>query len=453
MNVPLKRALEGIRIVEMGQLIAIPFATKMLGDMGAEVIRIESCTRMDGYRVAGFYKNDGSGEFWNRAVNFYEQNRGKQSLTLDLAQSSGIETLVELIAVSDVFVENFTPRVISNFGLEYNDLRKVKPDIIMVSSTGYGHTGPWSGFGAIGYGTEAACGLAAVTGYIDGPPSIPELPYADYTAGEHTVFAIMAALMHRAATGQGQFIDVSQTQTLTATVPEPLMDYAFNGRVTGTSGNRDDRYAPQGTYPCAGSDNWISLSVRSDHEWASLCVALDRPDWVSDPRFADGLSRFKNHDLIDTLISEVTIGWSADELQHTLQEVGVPAGAVLDGKALLFNEHLNARSFYEVVTHPESTDMPPLPYASRPWKFGETPGEIRSSAPTLGQHNQCVLSDLLGLEDSRIADMRDSGVIGTSPANPRASRQASNETLLSQGRIVRWEPDFEEQVRQRFAPE
>ena len=444
------RALDGIRIVEMGQLIAIPFATKMLGDMGAEVIRIESCTRMDGYRVAGLYENDGSGEFWNRAVNFYEQNRGKQSLTLDLTQSSGIETLIDLIAVSDVFVENFTPRVISNFGLEYDDLRKVKPDIIMVSSTGYGHTGPWSGFGAIGYGTEAACGLAAVTGYIDGPPSIPELPYADYTAGEHTVFAIMAALMHRAATGKGQFIDVSQTQTLTATVPEPLMDYAFNGRVTGTSGNRDDTYAPQGTYPCAGVDSWISLSVRSDNDWAVLCGVLERPDWVTDPRFADGLSRFDNHDFIDRLLSEVTVSWSADKLQEALQEVGVPAGAVLDGKALLFNEHLNARGFYELVSHPESTGMPPLPYASRPWKFGETPGRISSAAPTLGEHNDTVLADLLGLDNARIAAMTESGVIGTTPANPRASRQSTNETLLSQGRIVRWEPDFKEQVRRRF---
>ena len=445
------RALQGIRVVEMGQLIAIPFATKLLGDMGAEVIRIESCTRMDGYRVSGFYKNDVSGEFWNRAVNFYEQNRGKKSLTLDLAQPAGLETLVNLIAVSDVFVENFTPRVISNFGLEFDDLRKVKPDIIMVSSTGYGHTGPWSGFGAIGYGTEAACGLASITGYIDGPPSIPELPYADYTAGEHTVFAIMAALMHRAATGEGQFIDVSQTQTLTATVPEPLMDYTFNGRVTGTSGNRDERWAPQGTYPCKGDDSWISLTVRSDKEWAALCGVLKRPEWVSDLRFADGLSRIHNHDLIDTMMSEMTVHRPAGDLQYALQAAGVPAGAVLDGKALLFNQHLTDRGFYEVVTHAESTGMPPLPYAGRPWKFGETPGEIRSAAPTLGEHNREVLAALLGFDDAQIAKMKESSVIGNSPANPGASRQAANETLLAQGRIVRWEPDFEEQVKQRFS--
>ena len=447
------RVLEGVRVVEMGQLIAIPFATKMLADMGAEVIRIESCTRMDGYRVAGFYKNDGSGKFWNRAVNFYEQNRGKQSVTLDLTKTMGLEALIDLIAVSDVFAENFTPRVIGNFGLDYDDLRKVKPDIIMVSSTGYGFTGPWSGFGAIGYGTEAASGLASVTGYMDGPPSIPELPYADYTAGEHTVFAIMAALMHRTVSGEGQFIDVSQTETLSATVPEPLMDYAFNGRVSGTSGNRDDRWAPQGTYKCAGEDSWLSLTVRSDIEWTALCSVLGQETWTSNPRLADGLSRIENHDLIDRLISDVTRSRSAHELQVALQAAGVPAGAVLDGKALLFNEHLNARGFYEMVSHDDSTGMPALPYAGRPWKFEATPGEIRHAAPTLGEHNGSVLSNLLGMPVTRIEEMADSGIIGDTPANPRAARQATNEMQLAQGRIVRWEPDFEEQVRRRFGDE
>ena len=171
-------ALDGVRIVEFGQLIAIPFATKLLADMGAEVIRIESCTRVELYRASGFYDNDASGEYWNRAVNFYEQNRNKQSLTLDLTKPEGRSALLELVSVSDVFAENFTPRVIGNFGLEYEDLRKVRPDIIMVSSTGYGHTGPWSGFGAIGFGTEAASGLSSVTGYrgrTSGDPRNPVL--------------------------------------------------------------------------------------------------------------------------------------------------------------------------------------------------------------------------------------------------------------------------------------
>ena len=445
-----KMALEGVRVVEFGQLIAIPFATKLLADMGAEVIRIESCTRLDGYRVAGFYKNDASGEFWNRAVNFYEQNRNKKSLTLDLAQERAREALKDLIAVSDVFAENFTPRVIRNFGLEYEDLRRIKPDIIMVSSTGYGHTGPWSGFGAIGYGTEAASGLASVTGYRDGPPTIPELPYADYTAGEHTVFAIMAALAHRAVTGRGQFIDISQTQTLSATAPEPLMDYTFNGRVLGRQGNRDDIYAPQGAYPCDGEDSWISISVRSDGEWASLCRVLDRPEWSNDPRFASHASRVANHDALDELIGQVTTSWDARELEAKLQARGVPAGGVLDGKALLFDDHLNERGFFEVVEHPAGTNIPPLPYASRPWKFDRTPGSIRRAAPTLGEHNAEVLNCILGLSESETDAMEQDGIIGTAPVRPRATKPSSNELLLEQGRIVRSEFDFEEQVNKRF---
>ena len=445
-----KLPLSNIRVVEFGQLIAIPFATKLLADMGAEVVRIESCTRLDGYRVSGFYKNDDSGRFWNRAINFYEQNRNKQSLTLDLAQPEARETLKDLIAVSDVFAENFTPRVIANFGLDYDDLRKIKPDIIMVSSTGYGHTGPWSGFGAIGYGTEAASGLSSVTGYADGPPTIPELPYADYTAGEHTIFAIMAALAHRAVTGQGQFIDVSQTQTLSATVPEALMDYTFNGRNPARAGNRHPQYAPQGAYPCAGEDKWISVSVRSDEEWAALCDALGRPEWIADERFADATSRMLNHDALDALIADATRTRDARELQADLQARGVPAGAALDGKALLFDEHLGERGFYEVVEHPAESGIPPLPYASRPWKFEKTPGSIRRAAPMLGEHNERVLGGLLGLPDERVLAMEESGIIGTAPVNPRATRPQSNETLLRLGRIVRHEPDFEERVRRRF---
>ena len=445
-----RMALDGVRVVEFGQLIAIPFATKLLADMGAEVIRIESCTRMDGYRAAGFYKNDTSGEFWNRAVNFYEQNRNKKSLTLDLAQERGREVLRDLIAVSDVFAENFTPRVIRNFGLEYEDLRRIRPDIIMVSSTGYGHTGPWSGFGAIGYGTEAASGLSAITGYSDGPPTIPELPYADYTAGEHTVFAIMAALTRRAMTGQGQFIDISQTQTLSATAPESLMDYTYNGRTSGRSGNRDSMYAPQGVYPCAGYDSWISISVRSDEEWVSLCEGLGRPDWMDDPRFASGASRAVNHDALDDVLAESTRTRKASELQTELQARGVPAGEALDGKALLFNEHLNQRGFYEIVEHPPSSRIPPLPYASRPWKFGRTPGSIRRAAPTLGEHNTETLRDILGLSESEVDAMEESGIVGTAPVNPGVARPQSNELLLEQGRIVRAEPDFEDQIRQRF---
>ncbi len=222
--------LDGVRIVEMGQLIAVPHAIKLLADMGAEVIRIDSCVRLENYRTSSLFENSADGEYWNRSANFYEQNRNKMGLTLDLTKSEGLDTLKELIAICDVFAENFTPRVMKNFGLEYEDVRKLKPDVVMVSSTGYGHVGPWSGFGAIGYTTEASSGLAHMTGYKGGPPLTPDIPYTDYTAAEHTVYAIVAALIYRARTGKGQFIDISQSRTVSATIPEALMDYTVNGR-------------------------------------------------------------------------------------------------------------------------------------------------------------------------------------------------------------------------------
>ena len=272
--------LAGVRIVEMGQLIAIPHAVKLLGDMGAQIIRIESCARLDNYRTSSMYENRGEGRHWDRAANFYEQNRNKYSLTLELNDDDCIAALRELVSISDVFAENFTPRVMRNFKLEYEDLRQIRPDIIMVSSTGYGYTGPWADYGAIGYTTEATSGLSHISGYKDGPPVLPEIPYADYTAAEHTAFAIMAALSYRARTGKGQFIDISQSETLTSTIPEAIMDYTVNGRIPERVGNQDTLMSPHGCYPCAGDDKWIAIAVSTDEQWSALCDALGTPRMV-----------------------------------------------------------------------------------------------------------------------------------------------------------------------------
>ncbi|MCI0437513.1 MAG: CoA transferase [Chloroflexi bacterium] len=443
--------LEGVRIVEMGQLIAIPHAIKLLADMGAEVIRIDSCARLDNYRTSSLYGNSADGEYWNRAANFYEQNRNKLGITLDLTKPEGIETLRQLVSVSDVFAENFTPRVMRNFGIEYAELRRIRPDIIVVSSTGYGYTGPWSGFGAIGYTTEASSGLSHITGYEDGPPTLPELPYADYTAAEHTAFAIVAALIHRARTGRGQLIDVSQTETLSATIPEALLDYTANGRVRGRIGNGDDAMAPHGCYPCKGRDRWIAISVATDAQWRALCGALGRLEWARDARFGDGPSRLRHRDALDELLGEATRERDQMELMRALQSAGVPAGAVLDGKQLLFNEHLKARGFYEVVAHHPSTAMPPLPYASRPWKMSDAPARIRRAAPILGEHNRLVLADMLGTSEADVAALEAKGVIGYAPTHRGQPPSApSLDELKLQGRILDYELDFKERIKEEY---
>lgn len=440
----------GVRIVEMGQLIAIPHAIKLLGDMGAEVIRIESCARLDNYRTSSLYENSGEGRHWDRAANFYEQNRNKYSLTLELNDEDCIDALRDLIAISDVFAENFTPRVMRNFELEYEDLRRIKPDIIMVSSTGYGYTGPWADYGAIGYTTEATSGLSHISGYKGDMPVLPEIPYADYTAAEHTAFAIMAALAYRSRTGRGQFIDVSQSETLTSTIPEAMLDYSVNGRIAERIGNQDALMSPHGCYPCKGNDKWIAIAVSTDDQWQALCEALERIEWLDDDRFSDSLSRWKNRDAIDALLSEATTSYDQHALMTALQEKGIPAGAALDGKGLLFDPHLKERRFYEVAEHERSTGMPPLPYTSRPWKFSKTPGSLRSAAPTLGRDNRFVLSEIMGVHSTQVEAMEERGAIGTAPPNPRAPRIVSIEEQLRRRQIITHDPDYRENLTRHY---
>ena len=442
--------LEGIRIVEMGQLIAIPSAMKWMADMGAQVIRLESVQRLESYRTDSLYHNDVDGEFWNRGANFYEQNRNKLGLTLDLSRDEGRAALRDLIAITDVFAENFTPRVIRNFGLEYENLRKIRPDIIMVSSTGYGFAGPWANFGATGPATEGAAGLAYMTGYRDGGPVMSEIPFTDYTAGEHTVTAVMLALMHRLNTGRGQFIDISQTQTCSATIPEALLDWTVNGRVQERVGNEDPAMSPHGCYPCAGDDRWIAIAVDSDDAWLALCRVMGRADWAADARYAGALGRIRYRAELDKMLAFETRAHDNHDLMARLQAGGVAAGAVMNSEDLLFNEHLNERRFYEVVEHHPDTGMPPLPYAGRPWTLSGTPAVPPKPAPIMGQHNRELLAELLGKTDDEIAALEAAQIIGSAPLSPRGVRRPSLDEQVRQGRMQRYDTDYAERVRRGF---
>jgi benzylsuccinate CoA-transferase BbsF subunit len=260
----------------------------------------------------------------------------------------------------------------------------------------------------------------------------------------------MTALMHRLRTGQGQFIDVSQTQAAAATIPETLLDFSANGRTPTRIGNADPVMAPHGCYPCAGEDRWIVIAVSEDVEWRGLCEVLRQSDWLGDGRFSSGPGRLQNREVLDQMVADATISWDAHRLMQALQAAGVPAGSVLDSKDLLFNDHLRARGFYEIVRHHPNTGMPPLPYASRPWKLSETPAVSPKAAPLMGEHNYFVLKDLLGLPESDVTRLEEEGVIGFAPDDPRPVRRPSLEEQVRQGRMLRYESDFQEKVSQSF---
>ena len=446
-----KGPLHGLRVLEMGQLIAIPSAMKMLADMGAQVIRMESIHRLESYRNASLYENNSEGAFWNRGANFYEQNRNKLGLTLDLSKPEGLSILKELIKVSDIFAENFTPRVMKSFGIEYEDLVKIKPDLIMVSSTGYGFDGPWANFGATGPATESASGMAIMTGYHNDMPIMPEIPYIDYTAAEHTVFAIMSAIIHRMSTGEGQFIDISQTETASATVPEALLDFIVNGRVEPRHGNDDPVMAPHGCFRCKGQDKWITIAVQNDHEWKTLCEILNIEEAQAKSKdYSSTLDRWTNRNELHKLIDNHTKDWDNHKLTHLLQSNGVAAGSVMESPDLLFDKHLQDRGFYEVVEHHPSTGMPPLPYASRPWKFSETPAVTPKAAPIMGENNEFILKELLGKTDEEFDELVVTQIIGNEPTQGTAVRAPDPDEQLRQGRMQRYDSDFKQKISQFY---
>jgi len=446
-----KGPLHGLRVLEMGQLIAIPSAMKMLADMGAQVIRMESIHRLESYRNASLYENNSEGAFWNRGANFYEQNRNKLGLTLDLSKPKGLSILKELIKVSDIFAENFTPRVMKSFGIEYEDLVKIKPDLIMVSSTGYGFDGPWANFGATGPATESASGMAIMTGYHNDMPIMPEIPYIDYTAAEHTVFAIMSALIHRMSTGEGQFIDISQTETASATVPEALLDFIVNGRVEPRHGNDDPVMAPHGCFRCKGQDKWITIAVQNDHEWKTLCEILNIEEAQAKSKdYSSTLDRWTNRNELHKLIDNHTKDWDNHKLTHLLQSNGVAAGSVMESPDLLFDKHLQDRGFYEVVEHHPSTGMPPLPYASRPWKFSETPAVTPKAAPIMGENNEFILKELLGKTDEEFDELVATQIIGSKPTQGTAVRAPDPNEQLRQGRMQRYDSDFKQKISEFY---
>ena len=443
--------LEGIRIIDCGHVFAVPYACGLMADLGAEVIKIEGPGRLDITRdgpFAGVHADNQPGaDPWNRTANFNLINRGKKSLVLDLGRAEGREVLRDLIRVSDVFTESFTPRVMRNWGLEYPDMKKLKPDIIMVSNTGYGRgAGPYSQYPAQATTQEATHGLAHVTGYRGDLPSKAGQSYVDFLASWACLMGIALALRYRNRFGKGLWLDIGMYQLGCYTISEYILDWVANNRLGERRGNRHPWYAPQGCYPCAGDDQWCVVSVRDDEEWAALCRLMGTPELAQEARFATNRDRIAHHDEIDAIIARWTRNLEKFEVMERLQGVGVPAGAVFDARDVNLNPHYWSRGFLETVQFPAERRIGKRVIMGRPWRLSKTPLAVKGPGPALGHHNREVLQGILGYDDKQYADLEQAGIVGTRPTQPRPMSHMEMDERVRQGRLVYHEPGFKERL-------
>jgi crotonobetainyl-CoA:carnitine CoA-transferase CaiB-like acyl-CoA transferase len=398
--------LEGIRVADFTWVWAGPFCTLQLAHLGAEVIRIETATRPCITRLLPPWPDNKPG--LNRSGYFNQYNQGKRSLTLNLKQPEALTIAKQLVAKSDIVTENFAGGVMDRLGLGYETLKQLKPEIIMVSLSGYGVTGPEKEYISYGPAQVPMSGMSSLTGYKGWRPMHVGISYGDPNGGLHGAFAVMCALMYRARTGKGQYIDLSQWETSTAMVAEGLLDYSMNGSQPERDGNRDAYMSPHGVFRCAGHDQWVSLAARSDDEWQRLCSVIERPELATDPRFALLAARKQHEDELEAFISAWTATRSPQEVTEQLQNAQIPAAPSMSNKDLSTDPHLNSRSIFVYHEHPE---VGVQQHVGIPWQLSKTPLAVRHPAPTLGQDTDYVLGKILGYSATAIRALRERQVL------------------------------------------
>ena len=383
------KPLAGIRVADFTWVWAGPFCTLQLAHLGAEVIRVETRERPCVTRLLPPFADSQPG--LNRSGYFNQYNQGKRSLTLNLKHPRGLEVARRLISRSDVVAENFANGVMDRMGLGYPEVRRLKPDAIMVSISGYGRSGPDQDFVSYGPATVPLAGFSSVTGYKGGPPMHVGISYGDPTAGLHGALAVLAALCHRKRTGEGQFIDVSLWEASATLLPDALFEFQMNGAPPPRDGNRHPQMAPHGVFRSGGSDRWVSIAVGTDAEWQALCSVMGAAELAADPRFATVAERKRNEDALDERVTRWTTKLSAEEATERLQAAGVAAFSTMTNQDLAEDPHLNARGFFVSFTPPGGA---PLRGPGAPYLFSRTPWELRRPAPRLGEHTGEVMAEI-----------------------------------------------------------
>jgi crotonobetainyl-CoA:carnitine CoA-transferase CaiB-like acyl-CoA transferase len=401
--------LAGVRVLDLTHAWAGPFATQLLADFGAQVIKIETCDRPDMLRFSTLPMDETRPDAYNRGGWFQSLGRNKLSLTLDLKQSQGQELFKRLAAQSDVVMENFSARVMRRLGLEYAILQAANPRLIMISMPGYGTVGPYKDFVAFGEMIEPFAGLSELTGDPDRAPLRLAVAYPDPVAGFHAALATLLALRQRRVSGVGQHIHIPHREPITRMIGEAVLDYTVNGRTQRRIGNRHRAWAPHGCYPCRGQDRWVALAVRNDAEWTALCRVLGKPAWMHDARLANTLGRWKHAHLLDQHVAAITQTWEATALATRLRASGIPTGVVQTNRDLLCDAHLKAREAFWAMTHSLAGTHP---YPAPSTRLTGTPPRLTRPAPNLGEHNVELLTRLLGLSAAEVRDLEAKGVIG-----------------------------------------
>jgi crotonobetainyl-CoA:carnitine CoA-transferase CaiB-like acyl-CoA transferase len=401
-----QRPLEGIRVADFSWVWAGPFCTLQLAHLGAEVIRIETATRPCITRLLPPWPNGQPGI--NRSGYFNQYNQGKRSLTLNLKQPQAVEIAKQLVAKSDIVVENFAGGVMDRMGLGYEVLKQIRPDIVMISLSGYGSTGPEKEHISYGPAQVPMSGMSSLTGYKGWRPMHVGISYGDPNGGLHGAFAVLCALLYRARTGKGQYLDLSQWETSTAMVAEGLLDYSMNGTQPERDGNPDAHMSPHGVFRSAGEDRWVSLAVRNESEWQRFCNVIGQPALVTDPRFATLSARQQHEDALDALVTAWTTTRSPEEATEQLQVVGIPAVSSMCNRDLSTDSHLNSRPIFVSLDHPEVGKQQ---HVGIPWQISKTPLAVQRPAPLLGQDTEYVLRDLLGYSAEQIRAMKENQVL------------------------------------------
>ena len=400
-NKPSRLPLEGIRVLSFSTGAVVPDCGKILGELGADVIKIENKDNLDQTRTIDPDPNN--------SVGFNESNRNNRSFGVNLKTKKGLEIAQRLIKMSDILAENFRGGVMKAFGLDYESVRRIQPEIIYLSSQGYGGGGPYSDYQAYGPLLCAASGILSIWSHPDDPyPIGSSAPFPDHVASKHLVVAALAALDYRRRTGKGQFIDMAQAEVSASLIGERYLEYTINKKIPKPLGNRSPYTAPHGCYPCKDYDSWCAITVFNEEEWLRLCQIIDNPSWTHDPKFANNQGRLDNVEELDRLLGEWTATRDASEVMETLQLAGIAAGIVQRAPDAIEDPQLKHLGAIVELDHPVAGKRL---YPAIPFKMSDTPPLRSTRAPLLGEHTNEICRELLGMPEEEIRRLKGEGVL------------------------------------------